>query len=557
MSRSSLLVILFFVGAAAALLAALPPDGFFSSDEGVKFIQLRSLAENGFRDAHIRWPGDALGLERRFAVAERFFEPRGGELYSPHPLLFALASAPAWLALGFRGLYVLPLLAAAATVLLTVVLARAFGARRPWLAGAIVAFASPIFFYGLCYWEHTPAVALWLGGFVLLLRKSTARLAFAGALWGVGAALRPEFYWLAAWSVAALFIFHKGERLRTAIWPAAAFSLMAVGLELFMQAAWGQPAFMRLGANLSHGGPRGAGAFLYAVGHSLVPLVPWYFGVAAAGAILFAVAGTKWRPGAYVAAACGVPLAFLYWRFYGGYATPLVASFPALFGLAFLARAELRRTFGAGAIERSFYLAAVGFAATLFIVIPDTSGYAWGPRFLFYVLPPAAAALVKSLEGAAETRPWPSARATLITALLLLSAATQVFGLLRLANAKVTRERLLTTLRSLEPGPVIVDHWYLPTYAAPLYGDRAFVLSRAEEQLPLLRDTLRARGLRRAYFLTEIPTRGPEGDSYVLGVASALSRTFDVVDGRKIPACGLDLPCYVWLLELGGPTEGG
>ena len=558
MSRLSLLVILLFVGAAAALLAALPPDGFFSSDEGVKFIQLRSLAENGFRDARIRWPGDALGLERRYAVVERFFELRDGELYSPHPLLFALASAPGWLAFGFRGLYVLPLLAGAATVLLTVVLARAFGARRPWLAGAIVAFASPIFFYGLCYWEHTPAVALWLGGFVVLLRKSPARLAFAGALWGVGAALRPELYWLAAWSVAALFTFHKGERLRTAIWPAAAFLFTAVGLELFMQAAWGQPAFMRLGANLSHGGPRGAAAFFYAVGHSLVPLVPWYFGAAAAGAIFFAVAGIKWRPGAYVAAACGVPLTLLYWRFYGGYATPLVASFPALFGLAFLARAEVRRTFGAAAaLEKSFYLAAGGFAATLFIVIPDTSGYAWGPRFLLYAVPAAATALVKSLEGAAERRPWPSTRATLITALVLLSAATQVFGLLRMGNAKVTRERLLTTLRSLEPGPVIVDHWYLPTYAAPLYGDRAFVLSRAEGQLPLLGDALRERGFRRAYFLTEIPTRGPEGDSYVLGVTSRLSRTFNVVDGRKIPGRGFTLPYYVWLLELGGPAEPG
>jgi hypothetical protein len=169
----------------------LPADAFFSSDEGVKFIQLRALAESGFRDARIVWPGDELGLERRHAVVERFFELRGGVLYSPHPLLFALASAPGWLLLGFRGLYILPLLAGAATVLLTVKLARTFGARRPWLAGAVVAFASPIFFYSLCYWEHTAAVALWLGGFALLLKRHGARPHYSYFVKGNGSGRRP------------------------------------------------------------------------------------------------------------------------------------------------------------------------------------------------------------------------------------------------------------------------------------------------------------------------------------------------------------------------------
>ena len=212
MSKSSILVIaVFLVAAAAVALVRLPADAFFSSDEGVKFIQLRSLAESSFRDARIVWPGDEFGLGRRYAVVERFFELRGGELYSPHPLLFALASAPGWVLFGFPGLYILPLLAGAATAALTIKLGRTFGVRRPWLAGAVVALASPLFFYSLCYWEHTAAVALWLGGFALLLKRSPARLVAAGALWGAGAALRPEFYWLAACSMAALFLFNKGR----------------------------------------------------------------------------------------------------------------------------------------------------------------------------------------------------------------------------------------------------------------------------------------------------------------------------------------------------------
>ncbi|NIT35135.1 MAG: hypothetical protein GTN49_01325 [candidate division Zixibacteria bacterium] len=556
MSKLSLLVILVFIGAAAGLLAVLPPDAFFSSDEGVKFIQLRSLAENGFRSARIRWPGDELGLERRYAVVERFFELRGGELYSPHPLLFALASAPGWLAFGFRGLYVLPLLAGVATVLLTIILGRAFGARRPWLAGAVVAFASPIFFYSLCYWEHTPAVALWLGGFVLLLRKSTARLAFAGALWGLGAALRPEFYWLAAWTVAALFIFHKGERLRTAAWPAAAFLSTAAAFELLTRMAWGQPAFMRVGANLGYGVPRGPAAFIYALGHSLVAFVPWYLAVGTAAVIGFILLGIKWRGGTYAAAACAVALTLLSWRFFRGYATPLAATFPAAFGLVFLALPEVRRSFrGTAALEKSFYVAAAAFAATLFVVIPDTSGYAWGPRFLLFVVPAAAVALAKAAEGGGG-RGW-SLGAAFVISFVALSVATQLFGLARLAGTKAARHDLTADLASLVPAPVLTNKWYLPAYAAPLYFRQPFVLVTEERRLPAVGEKLAARGVGRAYFLSELPPDAAERDDYILGLTTTLARDFDLTDlrpaRRSSPRRYGAPPFYIWFLRIMAP----
>ncbi|HUV86021.1 MAG TPA: hypothetical protein VMX79_02800 [bacterium] len=554
MSKSSLLTTsVFFVAAAALVLILLPADGFFSSDEGVKFIQLRSLAESGFRSARINWPGDALGLERRYAVVERFFELRRGELYSPHALLFALASAPGWLLFGFRGLYILPLLAGAASVALTIKLARAFGVRRPWFAGAVVAFASPIFFYTLCYWEHTAAVALWLGGFALLLKRSPARLSVAGALWGMGAALRPEFYWLAAWSITALFLFNKGERLRTGVWPAAAFAVTAVGLELLMLAAWGQPAFVRLGANLGYGAPHGPAAFLYGVGHSLVPVFPWYLGAAAAGVVLFALIGVKWRPGAYVAAAGAVPLTLAYWQFFRGHATPLAAAFPAVFGLAFLARAEVRRSFrGVSPLEKSFYVAAAAFAATLFVVVPDTSGYGWGPRFLLYVVPAAAVALARAAAGdGARGR---ALRAAFIIALATLSAATQLFGLFRFAATKAAHGDLVADLASRAAAPALTNKWYLPAYAAPLYFRQPFVLVEEEGRLAEVGAGLAARGVRRAYFVSELPTAPPERDDYILGLTTTLARDFDVVDvgpvgGSSRRRSGV-LRWYIWLLEV-------
>ena len=561
MSRPSLLVILLFVVAAAALAFVwLPADAFFSSDEGVKFIQLRALAESGFRDARIVWPGDELGLERRHAVVERFFELRGGVLYAPHPLLFALASAPGWLLLGFRGLYFLPLVAGAATVLLTVKLARAFGARRPWFAGAVVAFASPIFFYSLCYWEHTAAVALWLGGFALLLKRSPARLVLTGVVWAFGAALRPEFYWLAAWSAAALFRFYKGQRVRTAAWPAAAFAITVVGLELLIQAAWGQPAFMRLGANLGYGASRGPATFLYGVGHSLVPVFPWYLGAAAAAIVILALIGLKWRPGAYVAAAGAVPLTLAYWQFFRGHATPLTAAFPAAFGLVFLARAEVRRSFrGAGALEKSFYVAAAAFAVTLFVVIPDTSGYAWGPRFLLYVLPAAAVALARVAEGNGGR--GRTLRATFVIALAALSAATQLFGLARLAATKAAHRDLVADVASRAAAPVLTNKWYFPAYVAPLYFRQPFVLVTEEEQLADVAEKLATRGVRRAYFVSELPPAAGKRDDYVLALTTTLARDFDVADaapaGPSSPRRHDVLPWYIWFLEVPPSLPGG
>jgi hypothetical protein len=442
-------------------------------------------------------------------------------------------------------------LAGAAAVALTAALARGFGVRRPWLAGAVVAFASPLFFYGLCFWEHAPALALWLGGFALLGRRSTARLTACGALWGLGAALRPEFYWLAAWSVAALFIFHRGERVRTAAWPAAACAAVAVGLELVMEAVWGQPAFMRWGANLGYGAARGPAAFLYAVGHSLVPLVPWYLAAGAAAAVAFAVAGLRWRPGAYAAAACAAALVGLYAGFFGGYATALAAAFPAAFALVFLARPEGRGSFrGLGNVEKSFYAAALGFAATLFVVLPDTSGFAWGPRFLLYVVPPAAVALSR-LAAVAGGR----ARTGFIALLVVMSVATQGIGLGRLAVVKRARRDLVAALAALDDAPTLVNKWYLPAYAAPLYAQRPFVLTTAEERLPALREGLAARGVRRAYFLKELPVAPPERGDYVLGLTNALAGEFDVTDARGIGPAGEGryvIPCYIWVLRIPG-----
>jgi hypothetical protein len=241
--------------------------------------------------------------------------------------------------------------------------------------------------------------------------------------------------------------------------------------------------------------------------------------------------------------------------FFGGYATALAASFPAAFGLVFLARPEGRRSFrGLGGLEKSFCVAALGFAATVFVVLPDTSGFSWGPRFLLYVVPPAAVALSR-LAGGAGGR----VRNGLLALLLVMSVATQCIGLARLAATKGVRRDLVADLGSRAPAPVLTNKWYLAAYAAPLYSQRPFVLITEEGQLEDVAEALATRRVRRAYFVSELPTAPAERDDYVLGLTTTLGRDFDVADvgpagGSGMPAPPIP-PWYVWSLEIPSPPR--
>lgn len=516
-----------FIIIGAVLLAALPPDAFFSSDEGVKFIQIRSLAAGGFSSSALRWPGDRLGLDHRYAVLPRFFEPHGGELYSPHPILFAAAGAPGWLLFGWRGLYLLPLIAGAVAAALTGHLARVFGVRA-WFAAAVVGFAGPILFYSLCLWEHTAAVALWLGGMALARRATAARLAGAGALWGLGCALRPEFYWLAVWSLAAFAIFRRGERLKAAAWPIMPLAAVAAAAELLPWAIWGQPPFERFAANIRFGSIPHPGELLFAAHHSLAPLEPWRAAAGLAAVVLLIIIAFKWRPAVFGAAAVGIVLTIIDWGFYGGFATSFTSTVPLIFAVAFAAWPEVRGAVkAAGSLEKALYLAAAGFALTLFLVVADTSGFSWGPRFLLFAIPPLALAAARALQAPFAARPWRVALVAAIAALAALSAATQLFGLQRLACEKRAHRELAWAIAALNADVVITGFWYIPLLAAPIYNDVPFAVVD-DETITALKKDLAKRRIGRAYFIAELPVNPAAYDEFEDGMTSSLMMDFGV-----------------------------
>ena len=183
----------------AATFALMPWQPiFWSPDEGGKYLLLRQLAAGLGSGMALAYPG--AGLDPALAhVPLLYWLGNGGAIYSWWPLWFPLISAPFYSLLGMAGLYILPLAGSVGTTFLVYRAVFAVARRSGVAAGAaaIVALATPLFFYTFTFWEHTLQVALILAAFFLLANdNSTARRPgrplLAGICLGLAVYLRLE-----------------------------------------------------------------------------------------------------------------------------------------------------------------------------------------------------------------------------------------------------------------------------------------------------------------------------------------------------------------------------
>jgi hypothetical protein len=226
------------------LQTRIAPDVYYSSDGGLKFLQVRQMISGGpgALRLDLRLPAEpwvqALWDRGLFPFEPPFVYTWGGRRLVEYPPFFAAVSAPLYAWLGFRGLYVVPLVA---TWLLWWAFLRTCARQGlgPGLtAAALVAlvFAAPLTLYSAMFWEHAPAVLLaWLGlagavapapGF------SPGHAALSGAVLGLSAWLRPEHLLLVALACGWLLVLRGGPmtpRGRAAFFAGAG---LAVGVFL-------------------------------------------------------------------------------------------------------------------------------------------------------------------------------------------------------------------------------------------------------------------------------------------------------------------------------------
>ena len=181
---------------------------FATGDAGLKFLMTSQFAE-GRWSTDLRLPAEPWVQSLWHAGLYPVPYPNVIEVEGRKRPLFSLAfpfvSALPYRLLGFRGLYVVPLLATWFTWLALLGVCRGIGASEAARAAAVavLAFGTPLTFYSATFWEHAPAVALAFGGLALVLVEVVrgarpGRALLGGALIGTAPLLREESYLFAA-----------------------------------------------------------------------------------------------------------------------------------------------------------------------------------------------------------------------------------------------------------------------------------------------------------------------------------------------------------------------
>ena len=192
----------------AGVIAAGSADAWSGSDAGGKVATVRSMADDG------SWHPD-VGYWAETADPAGQFHPliktarHGDDWVQVTSLPLVYAAVPLWRLGGSTAILLLPALGALAAAWSARAVARNLGATTGWSAFWLVGAGSPVLFYAGDFWEHAPALGLFVGAVALLTRPEVGRrdVLLAGAMAGAAAVLRAELgLYLAAFAVGAIAI---------------------------------------------------------------------------------------------------------------------------------------------------------------------------------------------------------------------------------------------------------------------------------------------------------------------------------------------------------------
>jgi hypothetical protein len=430
LKASALLVVAF--GAILTVLAAgLRPDAFFVGDPGIKLI----AAENAIArpDHPLDIPLPVIGRES-LPYVEPFFEVHGDHAHAVTTDLFPLVSARAIQWFGLRGAYILPAAGFLGTLIGCAWLAVALDKRRsPALVLVIAGVATPLLFYGLEFWEHTPAIALATIGtamFVTALRTKKAELAFAAGLaFGVAFLLRPEsaLTFVAVLIASMMLVPGSTNRGRLAGLSLVGAAVALAPLEIYTLRHFGRVMPAHLWANAG-----------------LLP-TSW---IAQRGHLI----ATWFLPSGWTASGPTRPQSF--WI-----AAPLVllACVPV--------RADVARDG-----RRFLWTIAALVLALVVLTAPNDGGGQWTPRYVLFAYVP----LVILAADAVEALPRRAATATALGLLLLACLWIQRSAYRELRGTKSTYGRVVDFVsHEVAPdGYIVSDLWWLDQIAASSTSER-------------------------------------------------------------------------------------
>lgn len=481
------------LGAAVAYLAfaAFWPDSFWSSDSALKLLQVDALAHGRVAVPYLARDLDATA--RLAPMHPAFFEPTADGLRLVWPLGFALVSLPLYLALGTWGLYVLPALSGAMTVYASGRLSERLAPGSGGAAAATVAFASPIFVYGVSFWEHVVAACLTTSAALALAGN---RWALAGGLFALAAgAVRADTYTLAAAVVVATALVARAKTPRLLIGfvaislPLWALNARVTGHALPLNAA-------RNFSTVSFQYMRQAGAsgavseFLFSAGGGL-RVTAVVLTALLVFALLVLPKASRFAPALWTASAAlvaAVSVGTLFEHSFG--AEPFAV--PEMHGVVqacpfVLLAAGFRPSHGAEpALGRLLALTVALYAPAYLLALCLTSGLGpaggfseWGPRFFLPFFP---LAIVLGISATRQRRALASAAASFaVVALVLASGASAAMGLYRLWRFTAVKDAAARA-QARVPGALLADAWWLSTlHPKAILGRRSVTVENYDD----------------------------------------------------------------------------
>lgn len=443
-------------------------DQTFFGDAGLKALQAQQLARGHLTlSLDLGEPAFARGPFRDgfFPFEKPFVYKIDDRFFSVFPIAFQALTAPFVALLGFRGLYVWPLLGLWITWLATDRLA--LSCQLPpagrATALALLVFCSPLSLYGALYWEHTLAVALVTVGWAILVPARSragalrvapslaAGLAFGSAVW-----LREESLLLVAMvgllSLGSLFAAGPTWRAQTAL-----LSGLAVPVVLWL--AFNHFAY-------------GAVTGLRALQLDAAQVPAWDLGLARA-------------------------------RFFA-LARLFVTYFPPALLLASLVIAP-------GALRslvplRGPLLASLAFLCLLPLGLPNEGGKQWGPRYLLPLVPVVAVGVATLVGDALRRSPrrWGPILAVTVTVLAVPGVRLNlVEGSQAILDNSRARAEPLRRVRADPRSIVIVSHQFTSQQFVGAFAEKTFFLASTGRGLKRLAEHLEAHAQREFLYLCD------------------------------------------------------